>query len=259
VHLAPGCYHTEFTDDDVAQGVLLGRGLSPTSGASRVTKTRNFAGIGESIGYWLKQRYPGFAPRRVLDMGTQSGANLTAYPKAFPGIEAHGIDVAAPGLRYGHAKAEYEDVAIHFSQQDAMATDFPDGHFDLIVSSFFLHEVPVTVTRKILAEGYRLLAPGGVLAFMELPPHKSCDPFMNFAYDWDQRYNNEPFYAAYRSQDPTELLTQAGFPADGTFEITIPDVTSFDLERYGDFMAGQAEAPPHGRGGWYIMGGRKPA
>ncbi len=257
VHLAPGGWTAEFTEDDVAQGVLLGRGLSASAGKNRVVKARNFAGVGESIAYWLRHVYPDFKPRRVLDMATQSGANLTAYPKAFPGIEAHGIDVAAPGLRYGHAKAEYEGVPIHFSQQNAEKTDFEDGYFDLIVSSFFLHEVPVAATKKILAETYRLLAPGGILAFMELPPHKICDPFTNFAFDWDTRNNNEPFYASYRSQDPTALAVEAGYPKEGTFELIIPDVTSFDMSKYPAFLAGEAEAPPHGRGGWFIFGGRK--
>jgi SAM-dependent methyltransferase len=257
VHLSPGCYHSEFTEDDVAQGVLLGRGLSSNSGKSRIVKNRNFSGVGESIAYWLKQTYPDFKPRRVLDMATQAGANLLAYPKAFPGSEAYGIDVAAPGLRYGHAKAEYEGVPVHFSQQNAEKTDFEDGFFDLIVSSFFLHEVPVASAKRILAEAYRLLAPGGILAFMELPPHKSCDPFLNFTFDWDTRYNNEPFYATYRSQDPTELCVGAGFPRDTAFEITVPDVTSFDLDKYPAFMRGEVDAPPHGRGGWYIFGARK--
>ncbi len=259
VHLSPGCYHTEFTEDDVAQGVLMGRGLSSSSGKNRINKTRNFGGVGESIAYWLKQTYPDFHPRAVLDMATQSGANLTAYPKAFEGAEAYGIDVAAPGLRYGHAKAEFEGMPVHYSQQNAEKTDFPDGKFDLIVSSFFLHEVPVAATRRILAEAYRLLAPGGVLAFMELPPHKACDPFLNFTFDWDTRNNNEPFYAAFRAQDPTELVVQAGFDRQAAFEVTVPDVTSFDLDRYPEFLAGKVAAPPHGRGGWFIFGARKQA
>lgn len=257
VHLSPGNYHSEFTQDDVAQGVLLGRGLSSNSGKTRIHRARNFSGVGDSIAYWLKQTYPDFKPRRVLDMATQSGANLLAYPKAFPGAEAYGIDVAAPGLRYGHAKAEYEGVPVHFSQQNAEHTNFEDGFFDLIVSSFFLHEVPLAATQRILAEAYRLLAPGGVLAFMELPPHKSCDPFLNFTFDWDTRYNNEPFYAKYRSQDPTELTVAAGFPREAAFEVTVPDITSFDMAQYPNFLRGEVAAPPHGRGGWYIFGARK--
>ncbi|HEY7900884.1 MAG TPA: class I SAM-dependent methyltransferase [Caulobacteraceae bacterium] len=259
VHLSPGCYHSEFTDDDVAQGVLLGRGLAANAGSARIHRQRNFSGVGESIAYWLKQRWPDFRPRRVLDMATQSGANLLAYPRAFPGCEAHGVDVAAPGLRYGHAKAEHEGVPVQFSQQNAERTDFPDGHFDLVVSSFFLHETSAPAVRRIMAETWRLLAPGGVLAFMELPPHKACDAFLNFTFDWDTRHNNEPFYSAYRAMDPTELCVAAGYPREAAFEITVPDVTSFDMDRYPAFLRGETPAPPHGRGGWYIFGARKPA
>jgi len=258
VHLLPGGTHSEFTADDVAQGAMLGMGLSTTSGAGRINRSRNFAGIGDSIAYWLKHKYPDFKPRRVLDMGTTWGANLLAYPQAFPGCEAYGIDVGAPGLRYGHAKAEHAGIPVHFSQQNAEQTNFADGYFDLIVSSFFLHELPLAATRRILRETYRLLAPGGVLAFMELPPHKACDAFLNFAYDWDTVNNNEPFYAQYRSQDPTELAVAAGYPREATFEITIPDVTTYDMELYPRFLRAELDAPPHGRGGWFIFGSRKP-
>jgi SAM-dependent methyltransferase len=257
VHLAPGCYYSEYTEDDVAQGALLGAVLSGVVGAGRVNKARNFAGIGESIGYWLKQRYPDFKPRRVLDLGTQSGNNLFAYRNHFPEIELHGVDVAAPCLRYGHAKAEHAGIPAHFSQQNAEATDFPDGHFDLIVSSFFFHELSLPATRKILKEAHRLLAPGGVFASMELPPHKSCDAFLNFAFDWDTRNNNEPFYATYRGQDPTELCVAAGFPREAAFEIIIPDITTFDMTRYPEFLKGALNAPRHGGGGWFIFGSRK--
>jgi ubiquinone/menaquinone biosynthesis C-methylase UbiE len=257
VHLAPGCYYSEYTEDDVVQGALLGAALSGLVGKGRVNKARNFAGIGESIGYWLKQRYPDFKPRRVLDLGTQSGNNLFAYRNHFPEIELYGIDVAAPCLRYGHAKAEHAGIPVHFSQQNAEATDFPDGYFDLIVSSFFFHELSLSATRKILKEAHRLLSPGGIFASMELPPHKSCDPFLNFAFDWDTKNNNEPFYATYRAQDPTALLVEGGFPRDAAFEITIPDVTTFDMTRYPEFLKGALTAPRHGGGGWFIFGSRK--
>jgi SAM-dependent methyltransferase len=257
VHLAPGCYYSEYTEDDVAQGALLGATLASLTGSSRVNRARNFAGIGESIGYWLRQAYPDFRPRRVLDLGTQSGNNLLAYRSHFPGIELYGIDVGAPCLRYGHAKAEHAGIAVHFSQQNAEATDFPDGYFDLIVSSFFFHEVSPPATRRIIAECHRLLAPGGILCSEELPPHKSCDPFLNFAFDWDSKNNNEPFYAAYRALDPTELCVGGGFPRAGCFEITVPDITTFDMARYPDFLSGGLAAPPHGRGGWFLFGARK--
>lgn len=257
VHLVPGNFHVERNEDDVFQGVVQGRGLSSTGGKNRAVKIRNFAGVGDSISYYLKQRFPDFKPKSVLDMGTQGGMNLLGYIRQFPGIEAHGIDLAAPNLRYGFAKAEYEGIPMHFSQQNAEDTDFEDGKFDLIVSSFFLHEIPVPITRNVLKEALRLLSPGGILCFMELPAHKLCDPMLNFQYDWDAKNNNEPFFSAFRAQDPAELLTTAGFPADTVFELEIPDVTTFDMSKYDKFMSGEIKAPLHGRGGWNVFGAVK--
>ncbi|MDX2223784.1 MAG: class I SAM-dependent methyltransferase, partial [Rhodospirillaceae bacterium] len=154
VHLIPGCFHTEHTRDDVAQGAVTAFGGAVFSGSlgwRRDSKGRN-GGVGESIANYLKAKDPSFKPRRILDLGTSSGKNLLPYKDVFPDAEAHGIDVAAPLLRYGHAQAEAYGVPIHYSQQNAEHTNFADGSFDLIVSSFFFHEVPVKVTSSILRE-----------------------------------------------------------------------------------------------------------
>ena len=50
-------------------------------------------------------------------------------------------DVAAPMLRYVHARAEALGKRVHFSQQYAEATDLPDGFFDLILSQIVIHEI----------------------------------------------------------------------------------------------------------------------
>ena len=138
----------------------------------------------------------------MLDCGTGTGKNLAPYLDTYPGIECYGMDVSAPGLRYGHAQWEAQGKALHLSQQNAEQTDFPDGYFDLIVSSFFFHEIPVASTKRILQENYRLLAPGGRIAHMELPPNCEVDPYYAFYLDWDGYNNNEPDYVEYRSQVP---------------------------------------------------------
>lgn len=253
VHLIPGGYHSEFTEDDVAQGVLLGiRHNGPA-----INPAREFGFVGYSVSTWLKHAYPDFKPANVLDMGTQWGSNLTAYAKEFPGIELYGIDIAAPSLRYGHAKVEQQGVKIHLSQQNAENVDFEDESFDLVVSSFFFHEIAVPATKRILKEAHRVLKPGGIMVNVELPPHKSCEPFLNFMFDWDTHHNNEPNYRNFRSQDPTQLMTGAGFPEAETFETTIPEVATFGEERYQKYLAGEIEAPLHGRGGWFVFGSRK--
>lgn len=255
VHLTPGWATTEHTTDDVAQGAVISFGGKVFTGQHPYRKRAGV--VGESIAHWLKVTRPGFTPSRILDLGTTVGKNLLPYKSAFPAAEVHGIDCGAPVLRYAHAVAEHEGLAVHFSQQNAEATDFPDGHFDLIVSSFFLHEIPVKSTRIVLKECMRLLRPGGVMVHMELPNEAAVSDYDNFFWNWDTLNNNEPNYTNFRAQDPVELCVVAGFARETCFNLVIPDASSFGSERYQQFLRGEIKSPPHGSGGWFILGAQK--
>ena len=253
IHLAPGSFHTEHVADDLIQGAMLAYGSKVGLGGS-VHRDADLGAVGSSIGYWLTQKYPDFRPRRILDIGTQSGKNLFGYLDSYPDIEAHGVDVSATTLRYGHARAEYLGKAVHFSQQNAEHLNYPDGHFDLIVSSFFFHEVPIATTRRILKECQRLLAPGGITTHMELPSHSDCNPEQNFFWDWDAKYNNEPYYVQFRSADFIALLEEAGFESDRSFTTLAPNKETTDPADYSRFLSGELPTPSHGRGGWFVFG-----
>jgi len=256
VHLAPGCFHTEHTEDDVAQGAVVFLGGRVFSGAN---PTRRLDGtVAESVGRWVSLAFPDFRPKRILDMGTTTGRNLLPYSAAFPDAELHGIDVGAPVLRFGFAQAAHKGVAVHLSQQNAERTDFPDGSFDLIVSSFFFHEVSLGATKRILEECHRLLAPGGLIAHMELTPEHLVSDYENFFWNWDTANNNEPAYTVFRAQDPIALCREAGFDEADCFVRLIPNLSSFGEDRFREFVEGRAEAPPHGQGGWFVFGARKP-
>lgn len=254
VHLTPGCFHSEWTENDVAQGAVVSLGARVFTAQQ---SHRSWGGVARVLSRWIKAAYPDFQPRRMLDIGTSSGKNLIPYVEAFPGVEAHGIDVAAPLLRYGHAVAEHEGVPIHFSQQNAEATDFPDGHFDLIVSSFFFHEIPLWATKKVLAECQRLLKPGGLMVHQELPAHDLVDTWENYFWNWDTRNNNEPAYTAWRDQDPIALMERAGFDPAASFAHILPDIGAYP-DRTAAFAWDEPGRPRHGKGGWYVFGTRKP-
>ena len=137
----------------------------------------------------------------------------------------HAIDVAAPVLRYGHARAQSMGIPVHFRQMNATDLDFGDGEFDVVFSSMFLHELPLKDIQAYLREAYRVLKPGGVLWQMELPPMDAMPDYENFYMNWDTYYNNEPYYGTFRRQDYRKLLTDAGF-RDGDFiEATMPRYT----------------------------------
>lgn len=258
IHLMPGCFHTEFADDDIAVGAVYARGTDVFSRALRKKKNPGKGGVADSIAHYLRLKYPNFKPKRILDLGCTTGANLFPYQSAFPDAELYGVDVGAPVLRYGHARAESRGITAHFSQQNAESMDFEDGKFDLVVSSFFFHEIAVPSTKKILKEINRVLAKGGVTIHMELPPSAHADPYYNFFLDWDAYHNHEPHYAAFRQQDPIALLTGAGFAEDTCGLVRIPDRGGSTDEEFAAFARGESEAPQHSNfSSYYLLGASK--
>jgi ubiquinone/menaquinone biosynthesis C-methylase UbiE len=139
--------------------------------------------------------------------------------------------------------------------------DYPDASFDVVFSSMFLHELSAKQLRAYLAEAHRVLAPGGLLLTMELPPNRILEPYEQFYLDWDCYHNNEPFYRAYRDQDPAALLEGAGFAAVDIFDFTVPQYTTMTDADFAEAVnhppeigsdTGRLSATVHwfGFGGW---------
>lgn len=256
IHLMPGCFHSEFRPDDVAMGALYWHGTHVFSSGLKL-RVKN-GGVARSIGEWIKARHPQLQPKRLLDLGCTDGSNLFPYFAPFPDLEGHGVDVGAPALRFGHAIARARGLNVHFSQQDARALDFPDNHFDVVTSSFFLHEQSLATNRKVLREAWRVLRPGGLMVHMELPPASECDPYYNFYLDWDAFYNNEPHYAGFRALDFRREVIDAGFSEKNYFARRIPNYGTLPHEEFVDSALGRRPAPAHGNGAsWFIFGAWK--
>jgi ubiquinone/menaquinone biosynthesis C-methylase UbiE len=216
VHLMPGSYHQ---GEGAAAGALYENGLAVFSFG---LMGDNLDDIGTSIATWLKARHPDFAPADILDLGCSVGHQTLPWKIAYPDARVTGIDVAAPCLRYAHARAEAQGVEAHFVQADACRTPFADASFDLVFSSMFLHELPLKDIRAVFAEAKRLLRPGGLLLHYELPPNGQMEPYDAFYLDWDSHYNAEPYYRIYRDQDPAKLCGAAGFR--DFFQAVVPSI-----------------------------------
>jgi SAM-dependent methyltransferase len=257
IHLMPGCFHTEHAPGDVAQGAVYTLGTAVFGGALKLRSDRR-GGVGASIAHWLRVRYPDFRPGSLLDLGCTTANNLFPYLSVFPGLVGYGVDVGAPLLRYAHARARSLGLDVHFSQQNAESMDFPDDSFDIVCSSFFLHEQSVKSTRRILREAWRVLKPGGVMVHMELPPAAEVDPYYNFYLDWDAYHNNEPHYAAFRALDFPKEVARAGFSPDRYFQTRIPNWGTVPEAEFVACARGEREAPAHGNGAsWFIFGAWK--
>ena len=213
IHVMPGSFHHEIDADDLLAGAVYDRGVYVYA----------YGGLGERndlLGWatinCVKQRFPDLKPRRILDMGCSSGMSTLPLAEAFPGAEIYAVDLGAPMLRYAHARAEAMGVAVHYSQQNAAHTNFPDGHFDLVLSNLMLHEIPQKLTRQIIHECHRLLAPGGVQIHNDLVGWPT-DPFQEFMAEWNSHHNNEPFERGSGTLDWVAACVDAGFAAQDVF------------------------------------------
>ncbi len=265
IHCMPGGYATEVTKDDVSVGVLYDRGV--------YLYAMGYMGplnddMGRSVCNYVKRKLNGFSPKRILDLGCTVGHATLPFKELFPDAEVWGVDVAAPQVRYAHARAAALGLDVNFAQMNAEKTSFPDGHFDLIVSHILLHETSGKAMPKIFKECARLLAPGGYMIHADLPPFDLMDPFTQFILDNETWYNNEPFWGAMREMDQVQLAKDAGFPADTIRFDTAPmAVMEFVAEGAGysesaaeavaerEFVAGEY-APG---GGWEVLVAQKAA
>ncbi|MCU0757608.1 MAG: class I SAM-dependent methyltransferase [Steroidobacteraceae bacterium] len=219
IHLMPGSYHSEEGPDDLTAGSIYDNRLAVSSFG---LMGQNLDDIGQTVARWLRHARPQFAPRSILDLGCTVGHNTGPWKDQFPDAEVHGVDVAAPCLRYALARARSQGREIHFHQMNAESLRFADASFDVVFSSMFLHEIPPAGIPRILAEAWRVLRPGGLMVHMELPPNGALAPFDAFYLDWDCAYNNEPFYKPYRDLDPRRIVRDAGFDPAKFFEVALP-------------------------------------
>ena len=175
--------------------------------------------MGRTAIAYLKKHYPNFKAKKILDMVCAVGHSTLPYLEGFPGAEVHALDVGAPMLRYAHARAESLGKTLHFSQQNAEHTDYPDGSFDMVVSHVLMHETSLKAMKNILRECHRLLKPGGWMFHVEVPfRYADLDCYDQFVRDWSTRSNAEPFWGTINELDLEKVVTAAGFPKESFFQ-----------------------------------------
>jgi SAM-dependent methyltransferase len=212
IHVMPGNFHTELGPDDVLAGALYDRGAYIFAYGSRGTYADNLGRLAAEL---VRERFPKFQPRRILEIGCGFGASTLPFKAVWPNAEVYGLDLGAPMLRYAHGRAEALGVPIHFSQQDGAHTNFPDETFDLVTSIIVTHEMPLPVIKAMLKECHRLLAPGGITIHDgALGGDRPPDVFQQFLSGWFARHNNEPYGVG---SDVRRDLIEAGFAEEDIF------------------------------------------
>ena len=251
-HCMPGSYHGERVADDVSGAANYDSGMFVTTAGMLGRYTD---GGGRGVARHVRRRFPDFRPRRILDLGCGLGHNVLPIATAFPEAGVVGVDVAAPMLRYGRARALDLGVAnVVFVQADATdLTGFDDASFDWIQSTMFLHETSVPALRRIMAESRRLVAPGGLVIHLEQPGYEAdMPPFEQAMRDWDAFNNNEPFWTKLHGIDLDAFMRDAGFRSDELIHgMVVAAVDDVDFPDAGDAAEDYGRAPA-----WRITGAR---
>jgi 2-polyprenyl-3-methyl-5-hydroxy-6-metoxy-1,4-benzoquinol methylase len=219
IHAMPGGYRGEYGDNDVSVGALYDRGVYLYAMGQMGALNDDY---GRSIiDNYLFAEHPTFSPKEILDMGCTVGHATLPYTQAFPAAEVHAIDLGAPVLRYGHARAEALGAKVHFSQQNCEDTSFPDEKFDLIVSHIVLHELPPEALRRTFAECHRLLKPGGLMIHADFPGYEGVDHLSQSMIDWDTYNNHEPFWGPMRDMDLVAESARTGFTSANVTSVVV--------------------------------------
>ncbi|HTJ79479.1 MAG TPA: class I SAM-dependent methyltransferase [Rariglobus sp.] len=119
-----------------------------------------------------------------LDIGCGEGHNTRMLARR--GAKMTAIDIAATFIR--HARAEEARASLGITYQEASAVELPfaEGAFAFATAFMSLHDIPET--KRVLAEAFRVIAPGGFLQFSILhpcfnPPHRrTCRDEDHIAY-----------------------------------------------------------------------------
>lgn len=172
------------------------------------------------------------APQVILDLGAGPGNSAQALGQSYPSAHLIALDLSWPMLLLAQKRSQLQRCSAYLSplQANVFAIPLADASVDAVTGHSFLYLLPDLPLA--LAEIYRVMKPGGAVAFLE--PHAG-----HVRWDWLWRQSSLPFVLSivlwriysrlHRRFHQAELKTQlqqAGFQTVHT-EVTLGNFALF--------------------------------
>jgi ubiquinone/menaquinone biosynthesis C-methylase UbiE len=149
--------------------------------------------------------------RRILEMGAGNGPFTAALVDACPAAEIVACDLSLRQIEQAQRVLNARGAPVQLRRCAAEDTGLPAGSFDVVTSYAMLHELPAVATEAVFAEAFRVLAPGGQLLFVDVPPFERLDKLTQWQVDHAARHEGEPFWREAATLDVAAVLQRIGF------------------------------------------------
>lgn len=152
---------------------------------------------------------------RILDVACGTGRTLSQVAEAMPRAKLTGLDLSRFYLDWA---AEQLGSDVDLIEGNAEAMPLGDASFDAVVSVYLFHELPRNARRKVFAEMFRVLRPGGRLVILDSLQRSDAEAMTYFMERFADEMH-EPFYADYVDDELAVALREQGFEVDTDSEL----------------------------------------
>jgi ubiquinone/menaquinone biosynthesis C-methylase UbiE len=148
-------------------------------------------------------------PLRVLEVACGTGHLLRMLGAALPDeARLFGVDLS-PHYIARAREVLPRDLDVSLLCDDAAKLPFLDASFDAVTNVFLLHEIPADVRKRVLAEMFRVLRPGGLFVIGDSLQLADAPELERELLAFPARFH-EPYYVGYLRDDLAAAVTQAG-------------------------------------------------
>ena len=150
---------------------------------------------------------------RILDVAIGTGKQAFGFAKK--GYDVIGIDLSKDMLKIANKKNRYKNLK--FKVTDATCIPFENGHFNVSCISFALHDMPLSIRKKVLEEMVRITKTKGIIVILDYAlPKNKITRFLT--YPFIKSYETK-YFPEFIKSDLGELLENDGIEIEKKLSI----------------------------------------